>query len=165
MKLSGVWEILTRFKESCRRRGWRTSETEDWVEVKNGYHNFVWVKDIHPSSFKKISTSNKCIIHEGFTYRVVQSSYTAWLFSQTLSESLARTVLENPALSCRTALYDLSGLEDGERVCSRLNGTDSSVFREFEGFLKNQLKVKLQPLPYGSDSERSRNECSAPELA
>jgi hypothetical protein len=165
MKVSGVWEILTRFKDLCRRRGWGTSETEDYVEVKNSYHNLVWIKDIHPSSFKRIATSNKCIVREGLTYKVVQPSYTAWLFSETPSESLARMVLENPALSCRTALYDLSSFQDGKSICSKLNCTESAVFKELEDFLKNELKVKLQSLPSATDSEPSYGKCSVTELA
>jgi hypothetical protein len=165
MKVSGVWEILTKFKDLCRRRGWRTTETEDWVEVKNNYHNFVWVRDVHPSSFKRMAMSNKCVVQEGLTYRVVQSSYTAWLFSEMPSEALAKTVLENPALSCRIALYDLSSFQEGKSICSKLNHTDSSVFREFEGFLENELKVKLQSLPSASASEISRGDCAFPEFA
>ncbi len=165
MKMSGMWEILAKFKDTCRRHGWRVSETEDWVEVKNSYHNFVWVRDIHPSSFKKIATNNKCIVHEGLTYRVVQSSCTAWLFSETPSESLTRAVLENPSLSCRTALYDLSSFQDGKSICSKLNCTESAVFKEFEDFLKKELKVKLQSLPSDPYSEPSHGECSVTELA
>lgn len=165
MKVSGVWEILTRFKELCKRRGWRTSESEDWVEVKNGYHNFVWVREIHASSFKRIATNNKCVVQEGLTYRVVESSYTAWLFSKMPSDALARTVLENPDLSCRIALYDLSSFPNDKNICYMLNCTDSSVFKEFEGFLENELKVKLQPLPPAGASETRSDGCAVAELA
>ncbi|MGD0027310.1 MAG: hypothetical protein ABSC91_00025 [Candidatus Bathyarchaeia archaeon] len=165
MKMSGVWEILTRFKDLCRRRGWRTTETEDWVEVENSYHNFVWVRDIHPSSFKRMAINNKIVVQEGLTYRVVQSSYTAWLFSEVPSEALAKAVLENPALSCRIALYDLSSFQEGENICIILNHTDSSVFKEFEGFLENELKVKLQSLPSASTSEISSGDCAVTKLA
>jgi hypothetical protein len=165
MKASGVWEILTRFKDLCRHRGWKTTETEDWVEVKNNYHSFVWVRDIHLSSFKKIATNNKCIVQEGLTYRVVQSSYTAWLFFEMPSEALAKAVLENPVLSCKIALYDLSSFRKGKSVCSKLNQTDSPVFKQFEEFLEYELKVKLQSFPSAAASGTLRADCAVTELA
>jgi hypothetical protein len=165
MKVSRVWEIVTRFKELCRRRGWTTSENEDWVEVKENYHNFVYVKDIHPSSFKTIAKSNKCVVQEGLTYKVVESSYTAWLFSEMPSDVLTRIVLENPDLSSKIALYDLSSFPNDKNVCFRLNCTDSSVFKEFEGFLENDLKVKLQPLSSTATSEKCSDGCAITELA
>jgi hypothetical protein len=146
MRMSKVWEIVTKFKDRCKRRGWKTSESEDWVEVKNKYHNFVLVKDIHPSSFKRIAINNKCVIQEGLTYRVVESSYTAWLFSAMPSENLVRTILENPDFSCRIALYDLSNLLDEKNLCTKLNYTDSSVFKEFENFLEDELKIRIEPI-------------------
>jgi hypothetical protein len=146
MRMSEVWEIVTRFKDLCKRRGWRTSESQDWVEVKNRYHNFVWVKDIHPSSFKRIAHNNKCVVREGLTYRVVESSYTAWLFSKTPSQNLFRTILENPDFSCKIAIYGLNNLLDGKNLCTKLNCTDSPVFKEFEGFLENEFNVRLEPV-------------------
>ncbi|HXX86854.1 MAG TPA: hypothetical protein VEH86_00205 [Candidatus Acidoferrum sp.] len=165
MKVSGLWEILTRFKDMCGRRGWKTTETEDWVEVKNKYHNFVWVRNIHPTSFKKIATNNKCTVQEGLTYRVVQSSYTAWLFSEIPSEALAKTVLENPVLSCKIALYDLSSFQEGKNICGKLNQTDSPVFKEFEEFLQNELKVKLHSFPSPGASVTLRDDCTVTRLA
>lgn len=165
MGMSGVWEILTRFKDLCKRRGWRTSESEDWIEVENSYHNFVWIRDVHPSSFKRIAKNNKCMVREGLTYRVIESSYTAWLFSKLPLETLARTVLENPDLSCRVALYDLSSFLDGRSTCSKLNCTDSPVFKEFEGFLESEFEIKLQPLSSASDSGTPPDGCAVTELA
>jgi hypothetical protein len=70
----------------------------------------------------------------------------AWLFSETLSEPLIRTMLENPDFSKRVALYDLSPLLEGKNFCIKLNDTDSSVFQEFESYLKKDLKVRLKLL-------------------
>jgi hypothetical protein len=147
MVISKVWEILGKFKLFCQRRGWKTSESEDWVETEDNYHNFLWARDVHPSSFKRIALDKKCVVREGTAYHVVQAAYTAWLFSQTPSEELVRTICDNPAFSKSVALYDLSQVAKGKNLCARLNNTGSQVFREFENFLKNELNVRVKPLP------------------
>jgi len=157
-----VWEILKKFKDCCRFRGWKTSESEDWVEIDDKYHNFLWARDIHPSSFERIVSNRKCIVREGLSYRVVEASYTACLLSETPSETLVKTIFENPDFSRRIALYDLSPLFQGKNLCVKLNYTDSSVFQEFESFLKEQLKVKLKPL---SSSEVNSENYTLAELA
>jgi len=144
MKASKVWEILKKFKELCKLRGWKTPESEDWVETGNEYHSFLWAKSIHPSSFRSIVTHRKCVVHEGSSYRVVEASYIAWLFSETPPEGLVNLLLENPDFSKKVALYDLSPIIKGENTCLKLNYTDSPVFREFERFLENEFGVKFE---------------------
>ena len=151
-----VWEILERFKDRCRFRGWKTSETEDWVEADDTYHNFLWTKGIHVASFKKIASNQKCIVREGLSYRVVHPSYTAWLLSETPPESLLQTIYGNSELSKSVALYDLSPLLEGKNVCTKLNSTGSPVFREFENFLKEELKVKLKSLSVSVADDKNR---------
>jgi hypothetical protein len=146
MKMPKLWEIIEKFKGFCKFRGWKTSETDDWVEVNDKYHNFLWTRDVHPSSFKSIASNRRCVVREGLSYRVVEASYTAWLFSETPSEALIKTIFENPTFTKSIAIYDLSPLLEGKNVCEKLNNTDSPVFQEFESFLKTQLKVKLKPL-------------------
>ncbi|MGA3191914.1 MAG: hypothetical protein ABSD73_05300 [Candidatus Bathyarchaeia archaeon] len=147
MVISRVWEILRKFKLFCISLGWKTSEGEDWVELEDNYHNFLWARDVHPSSFRRIALDKKCVVREGTSYRVVEASYTAWLFSQTPSEELVRTICENPAVSKNVALYDLSQVTKGKDLCVRLNNTDSQVFQEFEKFLQSELKVRVEPFP------------------
>jgi hypothetical protein len=144
MKASKVWEILRKFKELCRFHGWKTSESDDWVEMENGYHNFLLTRNIHPSSFKSIAASRKCVVREGLSYRVVEASYMAWLFSETPPEDLVNFFIENPELSKRVALYDLSSLAEGKNTCVKLNYTDSPVFHEFEKFLERDFGVKIE---------------------
>jgi hypothetical protein len=165
MKMPRVWEILNKFKAVCRVRGWKTSESEDWVETNDEYNRFLWARDIHPSSFKRIVSNRKCVVREGLSYRVVDASYTAWLFSEEPSETLVRTVFENPDFSERIALYDLSPLLEGKNLCTKLNHTDSPVFQEFERFLRNELKVKLKPLPSFSNAELAEKNYTIEELA
>jgi len=162
MKMPRVWEILKKFKDLCKFRGWKTSENEDWVEIDHKYHNFLWARDIHPSSFKSIVSNRKCVVREGLSYHVVEASYTAWLFSEAPSETLVKTIFENPDFSRRIALYDLSPLLEGKNLCVKLNHTDSHVFQEFESFLKNELKVKLKPL---SNPEINPQNYTVAELA
>jgi hypothetical protein len=165
MKMPRVWEILRKFKDQCRSRGWRTSENDDWVETGDQYHNFLLTKDIHPSSFEKIVSNRKCIVHEGLSYKVVDASYTAWLFSETPSDSLVKIVLENPDNAGRTALYDISPMLEGKNLCVRLNNTDSHVFQEFERFLKSELKVKLKPFSPSIETGIAHEDRALEELA
>ena len=165
MRMSKIWEILRAFKTSCKCRGWRTSENEDWIKTDEGYHSFLWTRDVPISSFKRIITSKKCIVREDLSYRVVEASYTAWLFSEKPSEDVARMISENPSFSTRIALYDLSQMLEGKKRCVQLNGTDSSVFKEFESFLRNELKAKIKPVPIASSSEINPDEYTVKEVA
>ncbi|MEM2294001.1 MAG: hypothetical protein QXX41_12070, partial [Nitrososphaerota archaeon] len=88
MKTLRIWEILKKFKETCRSYGWKTSESEDWVEADHKYHNFLLTRNIHPSSFRSIAQNRRCVIREGLSYRVVEASYMAWVFSETPPEDL-----------------------------------------------------------------------------
>jgi hypothetical protein len=162
MKTSKVWEILRKFKELCRFRGWKTSESEDWVETDNKYHNFLLTRNIHPSSFKSIAANRKCVVREGLSYRVVEASYMAWLFSETPPENLANLFLENPEFSKRVALYDLSPLTEGKNTCVKLNYTDSPVFQEFEKFLEKNLGVKIEQY---ANLKLSLEDCTITEIS
>jgi hypothetical protein len=141
-----VWELIGHFKDECHLKGWKTSENEDWIKVDDEYHNFLWARNIHPSTFKKIVTACKCAIKQGISYRVVKVAYTAWLFPETPSTTLLQTVANNPELTKKIAIYDLSNLYTGEPVCLKLNETRSKVFYEFENFLQKKWGVKLKPV-------------------
>lgn len=162
MKMPKIWEILKKFKDLCKFRGWKTSESEDWIEIDDKYHNFLWTRNVPLSSFKSIVSNRRCVVREGLSYHVVEASYTAWLFSETPSETLVKTIFENPDFSKRIALYDLSPLLEGKNLCIKLNHTDSPVFQEFESFLKNELKAKLKPL---SNPEFNTENYTMAELA
>jgi hypothetical protein len=165
MKMPKVWELMRGFKNSCRCRGWRTSESEDWVNVGDEYHNFVLAKDMHPASFKKMAGNRKCVICEGQSYRVAEAACTAWLFYQAPSEALVRTVLENPDLSGKVALYDLSPVLNGMGHCVKLNCTQSPVFKEFESYLRDEMKVEFQSLPPFSCPEIATGSSGIVQLA
>lgn len=141
-----VWDLLKRFKETCRRRGWKTSDYEDIVKIDDEYHNFIGTRTIHPSTFKRIVSSTKHAVPEGKSYHIIDVSYTAWVFQQPPSEQLVETLTVNSELSKRTALYDLSGLYQDKPLCLKLNETGSLVFDEFEKFLKKTYGVETKPL-------------------
>jgi hypothetical protein len=162
MKMNRVWDILRKFKNLCQRRGWKTSDNEDWIGTDQGYHNFLWTRNVQFSSFKRIISNGKCVVPEGSSYRVLKASYTAWLFSDAPSETLVKTVIESPDFSNRIALYDLSPLFEGKNLCVTLNNTDSHVFKEFETFLKKELGLKIHPLDY---TQAGTNALSLPEPA
>jgi len=147
LRIPKVWELLDHFKDQCQLKGWKTSENEDWVKTgDNEYHNFLWIQTVHPSTFEKIAANHKCAIRKGVSYQVVDVSYTAWLFPQSLPENLMQTVKENPELSRRTAIYDLSSAYTDKPLCLKLNETASVVFKEFEKFLEKELGVEVKPV-------------------
>jgi hypothetical protein len=146
MKMPKLCEIVEGFKCACKLHGWKTSENEDWIKTGDEYHNFLWVKDVNSSSFKNIVASKKCAIREGLSYRVVKATYIAWLFPETPSETLTKTVFESPELSKTVAFYDLSPILEGKKYCFKINFTDSFVFKEFENFLEKELNVEVKPL-------------------
>jgi hypothetical protein len=114
----------------------------------NKYHNFLWTREVNPESFRKIVTHKKCVIRNAQSYHVVEVAYTAWIFSETPSESLLKTVYENPELCKRTALYDMSQMTQAKSVCVKLNKTKSAVFQEFENFLQSKYEVKVVSIPF-----------------
>ena len=142
-----VWKLLDLFKGQCQLKGWKSSEHEDWVKTGDDkYHNFLWIQTVHPSTFEKIAVNHRCAIRKGVSYQVVNVSYTAWLFPQSPPENLMQMVKENPELSRRTAIYDLSSAYAGKPLCFKLNETDSTVFKEFEKFLETELGVEVKPV-------------------
>jgi len=141
--LPRVWELLRQFKEYCKSKGWRTSEYGDWVKEGNKYHNFIWLRTVHPSTFEKVAMSRRCAIREDFFYKIVDVSYTAWLFQETPPEKLFRIVSENSEFSKRIAIYDLSQAYLISPHVIKLNKTDTEVFREFEHFLESRWKLKF----------------------
>lgn len=143
LNIPEIWELLGRFKDLCQSRGWQTSEHEDWVKIGEEYHNFVWIRTVHPLTFEKISLNHKCAVRKGHSYQVVDVAYMAWLFPQTSPDNLMQMVKENLELSKRIAIYDLSKVYTGKPICSKSNETESMVFQEFERFLERWgLEVK-----------------------
>jgi hypothetical protein len=140
-----VWELLEGFKSQCQLRGWKTSENEDWIKIDDEYHNFLWTQTVHPSTFKKIASNHKCAILKDVTYQVVDVKYTAWLFTQGPPEDLLETVKEDPELSRRTAIYNLSWIYTDKPLCLKLNETKSMAFQEFEKFLE-KWGVEVKPV-------------------
>jgi hypothetical protein len=147
MKMPRIQKILSGFKSLSKRQGWKTCETEDWIQNEEGFHNFLFAMDVRPCSFKKMASAPKCVVREDLSYRVVESSYTAWLFPETLSADLIKIVTECPDFSSRIALYDLSLMLEGKNVCLKSNSTGSSVFREFEKYLRKEYNVRFELAP------------------
>ena len=136
--------MLRSFKDECHSVGWKTSEHEDWIHADDQYHNFLWTRTIHPSTFRRIARASKCAVREGVSYRVVDVAYTAWLFSEAPPEELVQTVIDDENLAKSTAVYDMSGLHSSKPVCTRLNSTGSKVFKQFENFLQKKWGVKFK---------------------
>ena len=142
-----VWSLIDSFKERCRLSYWETCETEDWVKTEDGkYHSFLWTQTIHPSTFERIAANRKCGIRRGTYYEVVGISYTGWLFQERPPEFLISWIKENPDLTMKTAIFDLSCVYTGENICRRFNETESIVFKEFEQFLEEEWDIEFKPV-------------------
>lgn len=149
-----VWKLINDFKSKCFSLGWKTSEIYDWVLTEdNKYHTFVWAKIIYPSSFERIALNRKCIVKEGLKYRVVKASYYAWIFEDPPPKSLLEKVLATGEILKNNAIYDLSKTCRGEKVCLKINKTESQVFMEFEEFLR-ELGIKV--ISYASSDLSNR---------
>lgn len=140
-----IWEIIASFKEQCKSKGWNTSEAHDWVRSGDEYHNFVWAPSVNPSTFMKVTASHRCIVSERVSYRVIDAAYTAWLFSQPPPENILESIVKDPQLFKKTAIYDLSQAYQGKMVCYKLNETDSQIFEEFEKFLTEKWGIEIKP--------------------
>ena len=142
-----VWNLIDSFKERCQLKGWETCENEDWVKPKDGkYHNFLWTQTIHPSTFEKIASNHRCAIRRGMSYEVVDVSYIAWLLQEKPPEFLIQKAKENPELTKKIAIFDLSCAYTGKALCRKLNETESRVFKEFEQFLEEEWAVTFEPV-------------------
>lgn len=146
LRMPRIWEILKDFKDLCKAKGWRISETEDWIAIGEEYHNFLCARNVTPHSFERIASGHKCVVREELSYLVTEAAYTAWLFSETPSTDLVRVFSENPEFAKKIALYDLSPLMEGKNLCLKLNQTDSPVFQQFEDFLEKEFKATLEPM-------------------
>lgn len=141
-----IWNLIDSFKEHCFLRGWETSETEDWIKTEDGkYHNFLWTKTIHLSTFEKIALRHKCGIRRGNDYEVVDIAYMGWLFQERPPEFLASWIKDNSELAQVTAIFDFNYVYAGEKLCRSLNETDSRVFKEFEEFLNEEWNIEFKP--------------------
>ena len=142
-----VWNLIDSFKERCRLSGWETCETEDWIKTDDGeYHNFLWMRTIHPSTFERIASNHKCGIRRGMSYAVVDIAYIAWLSQERPPEFIISRVKENPELKKKTAIFDLSCVYSGENVCRKFNETESRIFKEFEKFLEDEWSLEFKPV-------------------
>jgi len=142
-----VWELLGQFKEHCKSKGWKTSEDEDWIQADGKYHLFLWCRTINPSTFTKIATTHKTVIFEKERPQIVDVAYTAWLITEIMPNELAQIVVkERPMLAETIAIYDLSQANLAKPGVSKLNKTNSEVFREFEHFLRTHWRLKFMDM-------------------
>ena len=143
--LRKIWEIVKRFKRRCQSKGWQVIEGEDVIERNREFHNILWTRKIHPSTFKRVAEEKTATIQEGVSYRPIDVSYKAWICTTPLSDSLKKTIVKNPKLMNRNAVYDLSKFY-GERTAQKLNNTVSEVFQEFESFLEDEFQLEVKPI-------------------
>ncbi|MEM2875963.1 MAG: hypothetical protein QXL67_03295 [Candidatus Bathyarchaeia archaeon] len=143
MSVEELWIILERFKDSCKAKGWDVEKSIDLIKRGDEYHNFLFTKEIRPSTFRRIGVYAKSVVKERELYRVVELTYNAWVCSKPVPESVWSILEEKPEMLSRNAIYDFSELATSG-VCRKLNETSSVVFREFENFLSEELKCKLE---------------------
>lgn len=146
-----VWDLIDEFKNRCKSMGWRVSDFEDVIYAEEAYHNFVPVRRVHIKTFNSVVANCRCFIRNGTSYKAVNVSYIAWVFSKHPSEDIVLSIIENPLLLRRIALFDLGDAYAGKPICLKINETKSIVFTEFEKFLKTGYNLSLinrvPPLP------------------
>jgi len=126
--------------------GWITGEFLDFVKHEDKYYCFVWVKSSFQERIPEILMDDRSSILEEGNYGVRRLHYKALIFQDPPPSSLVNTVARNRQLAERVAIYDLSPLYRGEEVCRRLNETGTSVYNEFEGFLRKRYCATLVSL-------------------
>lgn len=140
-----IWEVVARFKCRCRSKGWRVIEREEVIKRNEEFHNILWTRKIHPSTFKSVAVDKTTTIQEGVSYRPIDVSYNAWICATPLPDSLKQIIAKNPELLNRNAVYDLSKIST-KGTAEKLNKTSSKVFQEFESFLKDEFQFELNPI-------------------
>jgi len=141
-----VWELIETFKAQCSRKGWKVPENEDVVDVRGECHHLIWTQHIYPNTFGKVAKKSCVAIREGISYRMVNVSYTAWISPEAIAEKIPHVLLEDPDLSSKVAVYDVSPVYKGELVCLKMNRTGSIVFKEFEKFLAEEYSICFKPI-------------------
>lgn len=140
--LFNFWDLIERFKETCRYRGWGVYGDEDLVYDGNNYHHLVLVRRTYFETFKRVITNTHQPIKDGSSYRSVNVSYVAWISERAIPRSVVEFLASKPVFLKRVALYDLSPIQSNEYMCLVMNKTDSIVFKEFEKFLsENGLRL------------------------
>jgi len=141
-----VWDLIDKFKGCCKSKGWNACEYDDMIEAENEWHKFFWIRSLHTNTFRKVIMNSLCSMREGISYKTVRLSYMAWVLPEKPSESITRTVAEEPRFSRKIAIYDLRDVYAGRPLCLKLNETKSVVFQEFEKFLSIEYDIKIQPI-------------------
>lgn len=139
-----VWDLIKQFKCQCKLMGWWVSPYEDIIYAGGEYHNFFCARKVYPKTFKVISLSHIYPVRENdIFYRLVNVSYTAWIFQERPSEDMFMMVASDHDMQKHIAIYDLSGAYSERPICIKINETKSIVFQEFEKFLKNEYNIDL----------------------
>ena len=140
-----IWEIVKRFEFRCKSKGWKTNEKEDAISCSGEFNNIMWTRKIRPSTFKSIATDQTTTIQKGNSYQSINVSYNLWICLTPLSNSIKKTLDQNPELLERNAIYDLSKIRT-IKTAEKLNRTASPVCQEFESFLEDELNVGVKPI-------------------
>lgn len=147
-----VWDLIRQFKHQCRLMGWWVSPYEDVIYASGEYHNFLCTRRVYPKTFKIITFSHLYPVRENDVfYRLVNISYTAWIFQEKPPEDILLMVIRDSDMRKHVAIYDLSEAYSERTICMKINETRSIVFQEFEKFLKSEYRLdlvsRLPPLP------------------
>ncbi len=138
-------ELVKRFERRCRLKDCKVIGREDVIEKNKEFHNILWSREIHPSTFKRIGTSEKVAIQDFPSYRQIEISYNTWVCSSPLSDRVKKIVAMNPKLLQRNAIYDLSKIQE-QKTVKKLNKTDSKICKDFESFLKEEYGLEVEPI-------------------
>lgn len=143
--VKAIWEIVKRFEFRCKSKGWKINEKEDVISCSGEFNNILWTRKIRPSTFRSIATDKTTAIQKENSYQSIDVSYNLWICLTPLSNSIKKTLDQNPELLERNAIYDLSKIRTA-KTAEKLNITASPVCQEFESFLEDELNVGVKPI-------------------
>ena len=113
-----IWEIVNKFEEwISKEKEWKVSRFYDLIQIGNKYHKFIWTKNFHPETFKKILSRQSCSLGDHLSYRTVRVSYLAWILNETPRPMVWKLVKETPCLSKRVAIYTVNKAFNGILNC------------------------------------------------
>jgi len=140
-----IWEIVKRFEFRCKSKGWKINDKEDIIRCSGKFNNLLWTRRIRPSTFTSIARDTTTAIQKEKSYQSIDVSYNLWICPTPVSNSIKKTINQNPELLKRNAIYDLSKIRTA-KTAEKLNRTASPVCQEFERFLEDELNIGVKPI-------------------
>lgn len=140
-----LWEVVDKFEDwACQKKGWKVIRSYDLIQQKNEYYKFMWTRNFHTETFKKILSKQSCSLGNHLSYKTVQVSYLIWILNESPMPMVWELIKKTPCLLKRVAIYAMNTSLMGVHDCLKLNETHTNVLDDFENFLKIEFGIKLK---------------------